>query len=111
DHSHSHSPVSFTRAFAVGIALNAGFVLIEAFAPEPGERLDQHKACVERDADGERPREANRRMRMTMIVAVVEMHCDIVGCQSSVASGIGRQSTGNRVRVSGIIAEPYIRRA
>jgi len=31
DHSHSHAPANFNRAFAIGIALNLGFVLIEAF--------------------------------------------------------------------------------
>ena len=30
-HDHSHTPASFSRAFAIGIALNAGFVAIEAF--------------------------------------------------------------------------------
>lgn len=29
-HSHAHAPVSFGRAFAIGIALNTAFVLIEA---------------------------------------------------------------------------------
>jgi len=29
-HSHSHEPVNFGRAFAIGIALNLGFVLVEA---------------------------------------------------------------------------------
>lgn len=29
-HSHSHAPTSFGRAFAIGIALNLGFVVIEA---------------------------------------------------------------------------------
>jgi cobalt-zinc-cadmium efflux system protein len=29
DHSHSHAMVSATRAFAIGLALNAGFVLVE----------------------------------------------------------------------------------
>lgn len=29
-HSHSHAPVSFDRAFAIGVALNVGFVAIEA---------------------------------------------------------------------------------
>ncbi|MBX9662897.1 cation diffusion facilitator family transporter [Novosphingobium sp.] len=29
-HGHSHAPASFGRAFAIGIALNSGFVLIEA---------------------------------------------------------------------------------
>ena len=29
-HSHSHAPASFGRAFAIGTALNAGFVLVEA---------------------------------------------------------------------------------
>jgi cobalt-zinc-cadmium efflux system protein len=29
-HGHDHGPVSFGRAFAIGIALNLGFVLIEA---------------------------------------------------------------------------------
>lgn len=31
DHSHDHAPASFGRAFAIGISLNVGFVLIEAF--------------------------------------------------------------------------------
>lgn len=30
-HSHEHAPGNFGRAFAIGIALNVGFVLIEAF--------------------------------------------------------------------------------
>ncbi|TXC65123.1 cation transporter [Piscinibacter aquaticus] len=30
-HGHSHAPASFDRAFAIGIALNAGFVAVEAF--------------------------------------------------------------------------------
>jgi len=30
-HAHVHAPASFDRAFAIGIALNAGFVAIEAF--------------------------------------------------------------------------------
>lgn len=30
-HAHAHAPASFDRAFAIGIALNAGFVAIEAF--------------------------------------------------------------------------------
>jgi len=30
-HEHSHTPVSFNRAFAVGIGLNVAFVAIEAF--------------------------------------------------------------------------------
>ncbi len=30
DHSHSHAPKSFNRAFAIGVSLNLGFVLIEA---------------------------------------------------------------------------------
>ncbi|MCI3130767.1 cation diffusion facilitator family transporter [Phenylobacterium aquaticum] len=29
-HSHSHAPASFDRAFAIGVALNVGFVVIEA---------------------------------------------------------------------------------
>ncbi len=29
-HSHSHAPASFDRAFAIGVALNVGFVAIEA---------------------------------------------------------------------------------
>ena len=29
-HDHSHVPASFGRAFAIGIALNLAFVLIEA---------------------------------------------------------------------------------
>ena len=31
DHHHDHAPASFGRAFAIGIALNLAFVLIEAF--------------------------------------------------------------------------------
>jgi cobalt-zinc-cadmium efflux system protein len=31
DHGHSHAPVNFDRAFAIGIALNIAFVAIEAF--------------------------------------------------------------------------------
>lgn len=30
DHSHSHAPASYGRAFAIGIALNTGFVIMEA---------------------------------------------------------------------------------
>jgi len=30
-HGHSHAPVNYNRAFAIGIALNVGFVAIEAF--------------------------------------------------------------------------------
>jgi cobalt-zinc-cadmium efflux system protein len=30
DHGHSHAPASFGRAFAIGTALNFGFVLVEA---------------------------------------------------------------------------------
>ncbi|NCP41672.1 MAG: cation transporter [Rhodoferax sp.] len=30
-HGHSHAPANFNKAFAIGIALNIGFVLIEAF--------------------------------------------------------------------------------
>lgn len=30
-HGHSHAPANFDRAFAIGIALNAGFVAVEAF--------------------------------------------------------------------------------
>jgi cobalt-zinc-cadmium efflux system protein len=29
-HSHSYAPMAFRRAFAVGIALNVGFVVVEA---------------------------------------------------------------------------------
>ena len=29
-HSHAHAPTDFGRAFAIGTALNAGFVLLEA---------------------------------------------------------------------------------
>src|SRR5687768_5956140 len=29
-HGHSHAPANFGRAFAIGIALNLGFVVIEA---------------------------------------------------------------------------------
>lgn len=36
-HSHAHSPRAFDRAFAIGIALNAGFVVIEAIV---GWRID-----------------------------------------------------------------------
>ena len=32
DHGHSHAPESFDRAFAIGIVLNTGFVIIEAGA-------------------------------------------------------------------------------
>jgi cobalt-zinc-cadmium efflux system protein len=31
DHEHNHDPVDFNRAFAIGIALNLAFVVIEAF--------------------------------------------------------------------------------
>lgn len=31
DHRHTHAPATFNRAFAIGIALNAAFVAIEAF--------------------------------------------------------------------------------
>ena len=31
DHDHDHAPANFNRAFAIGIALNAVFVAIEAF--------------------------------------------------------------------------------
>jgi cobalt-zinc-cadmium efflux system protein len=31
DHDHSHAPANFNRAFAMGIALNIGFVMIESF--------------------------------------------------------------------------------
>lgn len=30
-YDHSHTPAQFGRAFAIGIALNSGFVAIEAF--------------------------------------------------------------------------------
>lgn len=30
DHGHSHAPASFGRAFAIGISLNMGFVIVEA---------------------------------------------------------------------------------
>ena len=30
-HGHSHGPASYDRAFAVGVALNVGFVIVEAF--------------------------------------------------------------------------------
>jgi len=29
-HGHSHAPASFGRAFAIGTALNLGFVIVEA---------------------------------------------------------------------------------
>ena len=29
-HHHSHAPATFSRAFAIGTALNVGFVIIEA---------------------------------------------------------------------------------
>lgn len=32
DHAHSHAPESFDRAFAIGIVLNTGFVMVEAGA-------------------------------------------------------------------------------
>jgi len=31
EHGHSHAPTNFSQAFAIGIALNIGFVLVEAF--------------------------------------------------------------------------------
>ncbi|KAF0165961.1 MAG: cation efflux protein [Rhodocyclaceae bacterium] len=31
EHSHHHGPAAFSRAFAIGIALNIGFVAVEAF--------------------------------------------------------------------------------
>ena len=31
EHGHAHAPANFNRAFAIGIALNIGFVAIEAF--------------------------------------------------------------------------------
>ncbi|MBP8136327.1 MAG: cation transporter, partial [Rhodoferax sp.] len=31
DHGHTHTPAEFNRAFAIGIALNLAFVVIEAF--------------------------------------------------------------------------------
>ena len=31
NHDHAHGPADFNRAFAIGIALNVGFVVIEAF--------------------------------------------------------------------------------
>ncbi|MFZ1430869.1 MAG: cation diffusion facilitator family transporter [Geminicoccaceae bacterium] len=31
DHAHDHAPKDFGRAFAIGVSLNLGFVLIEAF--------------------------------------------------------------------------------
>ncbi len=31
DHAHAHAPQRFDRAFAIGIALNVGFVAVEAF--------------------------------------------------------------------------------
>ena len=30
-HDHDHAPASFGKAFAIGIALNLAFVLVEAF--------------------------------------------------------------------------------
>ena len=30
-HDHDHTPARFDRAFAIGIALNLGFVAVEAF--------------------------------------------------------------------------------
>ena len=29
DHNHNHTPKNFDRAFAIGIALNVGFVVVE----------------------------------------------------------------------------------
>ena len=29
-HGHSHAPANFDRAFAIGVALNVGFVVVEA---------------------------------------------------------------------------------
>jgi cobalt-zinc-cadmium efflux system protein len=31
DHDHGHAPATFGKAFAIGITLNLGFVIIEAF--------------------------------------------------------------------------------
>lgn len=31
DHAHGEFPAQFDRAFSIGIALNVGFVLVEAF--------------------------------------------------------------------------------
>ena len=30
DHGHSHAPADYNRAFAIGIALNVTYVLVEA---------------------------------------------------------------------------------
>jgi len=30
EHHHQHEPENYNRAFAIGVALNVGFVLIEA---------------------------------------------------------------------------------
>lgn len=38
-HGHSHGPASYNRAFAVGIALNTGFVIVEAFYGIMGNSL------------------------------------------------------------------------
>ena len=38
-HGHAHGPASYNRAFAVGIALNTGFVIVEAFYGIMGNSL------------------------------------------------------------------------
>ena len=38
-HGHSHGPASYNRAFAVGIVLNTGFVIVEAFYGVMGNSL------------------------------------------------------------------------
>ena len=44
-HGHSHAPASFDRAFAIGVALNLGFVLVEA-----GFGLVSHSLALLADA-------------------------------------------------------------
>src|SRR5437763_16925968 len=41
-HSHDHGPASYGRAFAIGVALNLGFVIVEALYG----RLSHSRALV-----------------------------------------------------------------
>jgi cobalt-zinc-cadmium efflux system protein len=44
-HTHNHSPANFSKAFAIGIALNLGFVIVEA-----GYGLNSHSMALLSDA-------------------------------------------------------------
>ena len=44
-HAHGHAPAGFDRAFAIGIALNTGFVVLEA-----GFGLAAHSVALLADA-------------------------------------------------------------